>query len=487
MDKVVFSNEKLISGVKTIAKAVKATLGPEGELVLVTGPNLINGRRFTKDGVTVAKNVSSEDKVEDLAIKTVLEASLKTAEEAGDGTSNTVVLTEALIDNALANINESDNKNDIIRGIRDVAKVIDARLVKMAKKATGKRLENVAFISSNGNKEVSKTVADLYKTSDRVILETSKTGETYTNSVSGLVVDRGFTSKYFVNNLKTNECVMENAVILFTDSEINKIQTIEHVIKHVIENDKPLLIVGELSFEVLGTLNLNVQQGRIKVANIIPPRSNYQKEVMMTDLAKMTGGVFYSESAGDNLLNVTADGLGEASKIIIGKDKTIIVPKSDNKEYLESVKSSSDDNAKFLEDRINAISGNMNTVFVGAATDAEKNELYDIYEDVILACKSAIEQGVIPGAGVSFKDAVKELGDSKAEKIVKDSLLTPYKIFSTGKPVDWTVGLGYNVRTKELCDVAKDGILDPLKVGREVLKNAVSVATTIINTNTVVL
>ena len=280
---------------------------------------------------------------------------------------------------------------------------------------------------------------------------------------------------------------MENAVILFTDSEINKIQTIEHVIKHVIENDKPLLIVGELSFEVLGTLNLNVQQGRIKVANIIPPRSNYQKEVMMTDLAKMTGGVFYSESAGDNLLNVTADGLGEASKIIIGKDKTIIVPKSDNKEYLDSVKSSSDDNAKFLEDRINAISGNMNTVFVGAATDAEKNELYDIYEDVILACKSAIEQGVIPGAGVSFKDAVKELGDSKAEKIVKDSLLTPYKIFSTGKPVDWTVGLGYNVRTKELCDVAKDGILDPLKVGREVLKNAVSVATTIINTNTVVL
>jgi chaperonin GroEL len=360
----------------------------------------------------------------------------------------------------------------------------------MSKKISNKRLEQVAFISSNGNKEISKTISDLYKTSDRVILETSKTGDTYTDSLSGLVIDRGFTSKHFVNNLKTNECIMENAVILFTDSEINKIDTIAHVIEYVIKEDLPLLIVGELSFEVLGTLNLNVQNGKIKVAHIIPPRSNYQKEVMMTDLANMTGGIFYSESAGDNLLNATAEGLGRAKKIVVGKEKTIIVPTESNDSYLAQVKEVTDEATDFLDDRINAISGKMNTLFVGAPTDSERMELYDIYEDVILACKSAIEQGVLPGAGVAFKDAVYDikLRFTKGEDILLEALLEPYIIFSKGiAPEPYTPGMGYDARTGTLCDVSKVGILDPTKVSREALRNAVSVACSIINTNTVVL
>jgi len=214
----------------------------------------------------------------------------------------------------------------------------------------------------------------------------------------------------------------------------------------------------------------------------------YQKELLMTDLAAMSGGIFYSEMSGDNLRDVTLEGLGKASKVVVGKDKTIIIPKEENTSYLNEIKGS--EQTDFLKERISKISGNLSTIYVGAKTESETNELYDRIEDVILSCKSAIEQGVLPGGGVALKDAFLNCdieASDVAYKIMRQGLFTPIQTLSGYKPVNTERGIGYDARTGEECDVAKKGIYDPTKVTISVLQNSMSVATTIINTKTIVL
>lgn len=485
---VVFDKKDLLEGVETLRSAVETTLGPRGSYVLLQSPLYIGGKAFTKDGVNVAKAVVLDNKIQDLGIQTVREAALKTAEESGDGTSNTIIVASSLVEAADDFIDESHNKNEVIRDMNAIAKEVEKYLLKKSKKCNNLTLRKVAEIAGNGDKSTAKMVADLYKNTEQIILERGKKSSTYSEVIDGLVIDRGFTSKFFVNNQKRQECVLEDALILFTDTEIDNTQSIEHVLKYVVKEDIPLLIVGNLTAPALATMNLNVQKGNIKFANIIPPSMGYQKELLMTDLAAMSGGIFYSEMSGDNLRDVTLEGLGKASKVVVGKDKTIIIPKEENTSYLNEIKGS--EQTDFLKERISKISGNLSTIYVGAKTESETNELYDRIEDVILSCKSAIEQGVLPGGGVALKDAFLNCdieASDVAYKIMRQGLFTPIQTLSGYKPVNTERGIGYDARTGEECDVAKKGIYDPTKVTISVLQNSMSVATTIINTNTIVL
>ena len=485
---VVFDKEDLLIGVDTLRSAVETTLGPKGSYVLLQSPLYIGGKAYTKDGVNVAKSIILDNKIQDLGVQTVREAALKTAEESGDGTTTTIIVASSLVEAADDFIDESHNKNEVIRDMNAIAKEVEKYLLKKSKKCNNLTLRKVAEIAGNGDKSTAKMVADLYKNTEQIILERGKKSSTYSEVIDGLVIDRGFTSKFFVNNQKRQECVLEDALILFTDTEIDNTQSIEHILQYVVKEDIPLLIVGNLTAPALATMNLNVQKGNIKFANVIPPSMGYQKELLMTDLAAMSGGIFYSEMSGDNLRDVTLDGLGKASKVVVGKDKTIIIPKEENTSYLNEIKGS--EQTDFLKERISKISGNLSTIYVGAKTESEANELYDRIEDVILSCKSAIEQGVLPGGGVALKDAFLNCdieASDVAYKIMRQGLFTPIQTLSGYKPVNTERGIGYDARTGEECDVAKKGIYDPTKVTISVLQNSMSVATTIINTNTIVL
>lgn len=482
---VEFSNEKLISGVQKMAKAVKKSLGPEGEYILISHPSIPGGFKVTKDGISISIACTSEDPIEDKAMKILRQASKSTANIAGDGTTTTIVLAEKLLTSALEK-SKGLNKNELIRSLKERAEFVDNELKKMAKKATNSRLKKVAMVSSNNNAKIAKMVADLYKTSDRVIIEKTQEDHMFSTSIDGLKVDRGFSSRFFVTNHKSNEAELDNPLILITDTKIESLEMIESLLKYIIENNRALLIIGEVSHQVLSTLNLNVSNNVIKFAHITSPAMGYRGEQLMGDIAAMTGGIYYSEMAGSGLMNLSIDGLGKAKKVIVSKDKTIIVPKEFNKEYVDSLRNS-DDKSEFLNERIDKISGKLNTIHVGAPTDVERNELYDQVEDVVLACRSAIEQGVLPGGGVAFKDLAKKLGDSVADQIIKEAILEPINIISDyDNYLEWADGVGYDSLKSDVVDMWKSGILDPAKVARESFKNALSVATILLNTNTVV-
>ena len=329
----------------------------------------------------------------------------------------------------------------------------------------------------------------------------------------GIKIDRGFSSKFFVNNVKTNECQHSDVFILITDIEIASVQAIEPIIKAVcMDQNKPLLVIGEISAPVMATINLNVQRGNIKFANIIPPSFGLKKENVLGDLAVATGGTFYSQMTGDTLSVVKLDGLGKADKIIIGQDKSINIPnerssdKINNhiKELKESIKLAvSEQEIKFINERIANISGSISTIYVGADTEIEAKESYDLIEDSILACKSALEEGILPGSVGLIKSiySIECDEDGSIEHIAHSILITAAEypieciIENTGKNnveiIDNILrnenfNFGYNAKTEEYGDMLAMGVADPTKVIRNVLKNSVSVATTVASISCIV-
>ena len=521
---VSFDNEarkQLMTGIEIGFKAIKSTLGPRGNTVLIEDENLVGGVRISKDGVTVANGINLEDSIQDLGFKLVREASRKSAAAGGDGSTTSFVLSYAILNelNKLFEANPYINKTELLREIQKLSEKIDVELVKRSKKVNGKTLKSVATISSNNNPKIGKLIADAYKNTDVVSLEHSKNNTTYLQKYDGLKLDRGFSSKFFVNNVKTNECVLNDCLVFITDIKIASIESIKNVLQMSIDNkkdgevNKPLLIIGEIEPAVLATLNLNVVKGGFQVCNIIPPSFGLKKENLLSDLAVATGGIFYSQMVGDNFSNATLEGLGRASKVIVGQDKTIIIPedkssekiKSHIKDLKESIKLAvSESEIKSINERIANISGSISTVFVGADTDIEAKELYDLVEDSILAVRSSREEGILPGGGVSLIKSVHSIDNTEngtieqmAHSILKLAVEYPIEciVENAGKESieiidnilrNENFNYGYNAKTEEYGDMLEMGIIDPTKVVRNVLKNAVSVATTIASTDCII-
>lgn len=518
--KQIFLDEKgrnqLKNGINKISDAVASTLGPGGQTVLIESEHHIGGVTVTKDGVTVAKSINLYNPVENLAVQLVREAASNTAKMAGDGTTTSIVLTRELIDvyDWITGMYQKFNKTEVLRSIQSICDEIVTNLGKMAKPVKGSRLLDVATISSNNDPVTGKLIADVYDKVRFVTVENNtKTNDTYSEIINGIRVQRGWTSRHFITDQRRMECVFEDAYVLITDHEIVNLSHIEGILKRVVAERIPLLVIGQLSPQVAATINMNVIEKKIRFCNIIPPSMGYRKDELMEDIAVSLGGHYYSQATGDNLALCTFDGLGKAKKIIVGQDSTVIIP---DEEYVDSndvqshvadlkmlIEEEKDESyVSFLNERIANISGGIGIIYVGANSDIEQKELRDRVDDAVLAVKAAIDEGILPGGGISLINAMSKVKNGStvereiAYNIMSSVVKSPLYKICTNAGVDPEEcynnivfnkdGYGYDVKNDKYGDMIKMGIIDPAKVTKNAIKNAVSVATTILSTNAII-
>jgi chaperonin GroEL len=518
------AQSKLISGITKMSNAVKSTLGPMGNTVLIESPQHTHGITVTKDGVTVAKSINLLDPVENLAVQMMREAADKTASSAGDGTTTAIVLTEALVKHGIDKITADDNKTEVLREIVKETEEVIKRLQEKSTPVSDKMLKDVAVISSNNDQEVGTIIADTYKavgTNGIVTVEKSQNSDTTFETTKGIKIDRGYSSHLFVNNHKKDECILEDVHVLVSDSEINNILSIEQVLKPIIADNKKLLIVAPCSQNVINTLAANVMKNNLKLCTIIPPNFGYKQHELMNDIALSVGATYFSEQTGDDLSLMTFQDLGRASKVIADKDNTIILKDKDHvddkaiKERVDQLWDAHKITEKkvdkeFIMSRIASLTGGVGVIRVGGNTDLEQKELFDRVDDAVCAVRSALEQGILPGGGLALYDQGVYLNSEEAKKghvdksklianaILGDALLCPMLQIHTnagleltddsGKSVSYfgNMDRGIDVKSKKMGNMIKMGVIDPMKVTKVALQNAVSVAVTILSTNAII-
>ena len=512
--------QKLFNGISKISNAVKSTLGPRGNTVLIESPNHTHGITVTKDGVTVAKAVDLIDPTENLAVKMMKEAADRTATSAGDGTTTAIVLTEALVKHGDDLITEDVNRTEVLRHMVGITSDIVDSLKKSAKKVTKSKLKDVATISANNDSQIGNIIADVYKKVGEngiVTVERSKTSTTYYETTNGIKVDRGFVSPLFINDQRKDECVLDDTHILVSDSEITNILQIENVLKPIIQGGKKLLIIAPCSTNVVNTLAANVLKKGLKLCVVQPPSFGYKQHELMQDIAVSVGATYFSEKTGDDLSIMDYADLGHAAKVIVGRDSTVIVKEErDNQEQVDTriaeLREAHDNADKkadkdFIMSRIASLSGGIGVIYVGGNTDLEQKELYDRVDDAVCAVRSALEEGILPGGGVALKsmhthmenlyNTEENFSKKTAYAVLGSALIHPLKQILSNAGIDFEelydnpiklsdFNYGYDVKNEKWGDMIKMGIIDPLKVTRSALQNAVSVAVTILSTNAII-
>tara|TARA_R110002012_G_scaffold10029_2_gene46722 strand:+ start:1678 stop:3246 length:1569 start_codon:yes stop_codon:yes gene_type:complete len=501
------AREKLISGISKISNAVKSTLGPQGQTVLIESAEHTQGLTVTKDGVTVAKSVFLMDPIENLAVRMMKQASEKTANTAGDGTTTAIVLTEALVKAGVEHMSDDDNIIQVVREIRAQGDKLLGMIKDEAIQVTDEMLEDIATISANNDREIGGIIAKAYREVGHdgiVTVERSQTDKTYAEVTNGIKVDRGYTSPMFITDHRKDECIMEGVKILVCDTEITNILQIENILKPIINNGDKLLIIGNCSVNVINTLAANVQRNGLKFCNIQVPSFGYRSHELMQDIALSVGAKYFSESTGDDLSLIRMEDLGEADKIIVGKESTIII--KDN-EMSDEIKNRVDElreqqqlltskpERDFVNERIASLVGGIGCIQVGATSDIEQKEKYDRVDDSVCAVRSALQEGIVAGGGLLLDNLSKKYkGNSTANKILRDTLRAPLAQILKNAGLDSSSvydkklkkNEGYNVVTGEYGDMFEMGVVDPAKVTTQALSNAISVATTILTTNAII-
>ena len=516
------AQHKLVSGISKIAEAVKSTLGPCGNTVLIESPQHTHGITVTKDGVTVAKSISLIDPVENLAVRMMKEAADKTAASAGDGTTTAIVLTESLVRNGFELLQKRNDTTDVLRDMVEITKEVVKNLKKRSKPLTKKKMVDVATISSNNDTIIGQIIAQTYDKVGKnglVTVEKSQTSDTTYETTDGLKIDRGYSSPLFINNHKKDECILDDVFVLVSDAEINNLLSIEKVLKPIIADGKKLLIVAPCSQNVINTLAANVMKNNMKLCAITPPSFGYKQHELMQDLALSVGATYFSEKTGDDLSIINFTDLGKAKKIIVSKDQTILLKDKEQQEtekitqrvseLWEAHKSTPTKPEKeFILQRIASLTGGVGVIYVGGNTDLEQKELFDRVDDAVCAVRSALEEGILPGGGLALYDEgllldtfiyKKNIPDSKsiAYAILAEALKSPMKqIFSNAGYNDQKINdfcdfehpfnEGINVKEDHKGNLIEMGVIDPLKVTKQALQNAVSVAVTILSTNAIV-
>ena len=509
--------ERLIHGIDKLSNAVKSTLGPRGNTVLIESPEHTHGITVTKDGVTVAKSVSLLDPVENLAVRMMKEAAERTATSAGDGTTTAIVLTEAIVKAALGILKPEDNKTEILRELVECTKEVVSYLKNEGVKITKSTLKDVATISANNDGVIGDIISKVHNEVGEngiVTVEKSQTAETYYETTKGVKIDRGYTSPLFINNQKKDECILEDVHVLVSDAEINNILNIENILKPIIQGGKKLLLIAPCSNNVINTLSANVMKRSLKVCNIPPPSFGYKQHELMQDIALSVGATYFSEKTGDDLSIINFSDLGRASKVIVGRDSTIILSSEKDDDHMELINSRVDElrdahkraskkgDKEFILSRIASLTGGIGVIYVGGNTDLEQKELYDRVDDAVCAVRSALIEGILPGAGlalynytynmeeyesysenkkIAYAILTKAL-DAPLKQILINAGLNVGKIYNTG----FEKGVGYDVKEGVKGNLIKLGVIDPVKVTRTALQNAVSVAVTILSTDAIV-
>ena len=509
------ARQKLIAGITTISKAVKSTLGPLGKTVLIESPNHTSGMTVTKDGVTVADSIFLNDPIENLAVRMMKEAASRTAHSAGDGTTTAIVLTEALVKAGQDILKPESNITEVIKYINNHTADIIGCLQSASKEVTEERLLDVASISANNDKTIGKIIKDAYTQvgiNGMVTVEKSMTAKTYADVTSGIKIARGYSSHLFINNQKKDECILEDVKILVCDAEINSILQIENVLKPVINNGDKLLIIAPCSANVVNTLSANVVRSGLKFCNIQPPQFGYKQHELMQDIAMSVGATYFSEKTGDDLSLIQPSDLGVADKVIVGEHSSVIfkkdnsTPELNNRiEELKVQKKNTKEKSSrdFINERIASLAGSIGCIYVGGNSEMEQKEKYDRVDDSVCAVRSALEEGILAGGGIAlFRESMmlaaktKNQDDKDAVLILESALRSPLIqiLDNAGKDrnkvieqlYDKKYNYGYDVKNDKYGDMYKMGVIDPLKVTKNALINAVSVATTILSTNAIV-
>lgn len=507
---------KLISGIKKISRAVKSTLGPRGNTVLIESQEHLHGITVTKDGVTVAKSISLLDPTENLAVRMMKEAADKTATLAGDGTTTAIVLTEALVSAGTDMMSDTTNRTEVLKHLVDETMKISEKIKSRGKKVDGNTLRDVAIISANNDKKVGDIIADVYEgvgTDGVVTIEKSQSNETYYEITKGIKIARGYSSPLFINNQKRDECILEDTHVLVSDAEISNVLQIESILKPIINEGKKLMIIAPCAPNVINTLAANVVKNNLKIVNIPPPDFGYRQHELMQDIAISVGATYFSEKTGDDLSLISFSDLGHCSKVIVGRSSAVII-KDDVSVVDENISSRVSElhdanklsktkaEKDFILSRIASLNGGIGVVYVGGNTDLEQKELYDRVDDAVCAVNSALEEGIIPGAGLVLRDIALDYGnkntddDSKgiAYSILSIALVSPFSQILENAGIDhnkitpklrgWKYG--YDVKNNRFGYLLGLGVIDPVKVTRSALENAVSVASTILSTNAIV-
>tara|TARA_R110000824_G_scaffold22084_11_gene81419 strand:- start:15316 stop:16962 length:1647 start_codon:yes stop_codon:yes gene_type:complete len=508
------AREKLVLGIDKIADAVGSTLGPAGQTVLIESPQHTYGITVTKDGVTVAKAIDLMDATENLAVRIMKEAAERTATTAGDGTTTSIVLARAIIRAGMEYIGDGDDKTEVLRDLNSECSAIVSSLKGNSRAVTKGRLKDVATISSNNDHTVGEIISQVYKEVGKqgiVTVDRSMTSDTYYETTRGLKVDRGYGSPLFITDHKRDECVLDDVHLLVCDSDISNVLQIENVLKSVISENKKLLIIAPCSQNVVNTIAANVMKRDMKICIIPPPNFGYRQHELMQDIALSVGATYFSEKTGDDLSLMTATDLGHAERVIIGRDSSVILKDESSqkqdaidervkqlREAIELTQKKAD--REFILSRIASLTGGIGVIYAGGNTDLEQKELYDRIDDAVCAVRSALEEGILPGGGVAlWNEGALRYPDPQtvAEKILSVALRAPFELIVANAGLtnrvdiwagnaDESYSYGYNIKTDEYGDMYEMGVIDPLKVTRSALENAVSVATTILSTNAII-
>ncbi len=505
------ARNELYAGVKKLNNAVKVTMGPRGRNILIQ--KSFGAPAITKDGVSVAKEVELKNTIENMGAQLVKEVASKTADEAGDGTTTATVLAHAIFKEGLKNITAGANPVEVKRGMDKEATAIISELKNIAQEVKDKKeIAQVATISANSDEKIGNLIAEAMEKvgKDGVItVEEAKGINDELEVVEGMQFDRGYLSPYFVTNSEKMTCEIDNPYILLYDKKITSLKDLLPVLEQIQKTGKPLLIIAEdIEGEALATLVVNKLRGVLNISAVKAPGFGDRRKAMLEDIAILTGGQVISEELGRTLESATLDDLGSASSVIIDKDNTTIVNGAGDKKAIEDrvkvikaqiEETSSDYDREKLQERLAKLSGGVAVIKVGAATETEMKEKKDRVDDALSATKAAVEEGVVIGGGAAIilagNRAKLDLQGDEAigSAIVQRALKAPLKQIAENAGFDAGVvaneveknddpNYGFNAATGEYVDMFKAGIIDPVKVERVALQNAVSVASLLLTT-----
>ncbi|MBF8457416.1 chaperonin GroEL [Kaistella sp. G5-32] len=511
------SRDALKRGVDALANAVKVTLGPKGRNVVIE--KSFGAPHVTKDGVSVAKEIELEDRVENMGAQMVKEVASRTSDIAGDGTTTATVLAQAIVREGLKNVAAGANPMDLKRGIDKAVAEVVKNLQSQSQKVgdSSEKIKQVASISANNDDTIGTLIAEAFGKVGKegvITVEEAKGTDTTVDVVEGMQFDRGYQSPYFVTNPEKMVAELENPYILLVEKKISSMKDLLPVLEPVAQAGKALLIIcEEVEGEALATLVVNKLRGSLKIAAVKAPGFGDRRKAMLEDIAILTGGTVISEERGFTMENVTMDMLGTAEKVVIDKDNTTLVNGGGDEALIKGRVSqikaqmettTSDYDKEKLQERLAKLAGGVAVLYVGAASEVEMKEKKDRVDDALHATRAAVEEGIVPGGGVALVRSIPALNDLKGDnqdqdtgiKIVKRAIEEPLRqiVANAGgegsvivaKVAEGTGDYGFNAKNDEFVNMYEAGIIDPTKVVRVALENAASVAGMLLTTECVI-
>ncbi|MCT4613484.1 MAG: chaperonin GroEL [Marinifilaceae bacterium] len=510
------ARDLLKEGVDKLANAVKVTLGPKGRNVVID--RKFGAPQVTKDGVSVAKEIELSDPAENMGAQMVKEVASKTGDDAGDGTTTATVLAQSIINVGLKNVTAGANPMDLKRGIDKAVAAIVADIKEQSQEVGDNfdKIKQVAKISANNDETIGALIAEAMekvKKEGVITVEEAKGTETHVKVVEGMQFDRGYISPYFVTNSDKMEADLENPYVLLYEKKISTMKELLPVLEPAVQSGRPLLIIAEdVEAEALATLVVNRLRGSLKIAAVKAPGFGDRRKEMLEDIAILTGGVVISEDKGMKLEEATLDMLGTCEKITVDKENTTIVNGAGNKEGIDArvaqiktliESSTSDYDKEKLQERLAKLAGGVAVLYVGAASEVEMKEKKDRVDDALSATRAAVEEGIVPGGGVTYIRASKVLNDLRGEnddettgiEIVKRAIEEPLRQIVANAGGEGAVvvdkvkagdkDFGYNARADRYENLLETGVIDPAKVTRVALENAASIAGMLLTTECV--